>query len=105
MNDKQIADRLVEMGIGILDDGTETHDTYRVIGMRFTDASHFVRDPRVAMAVMERCDSNWSKKQGNGWLADAYEGEPFVMANHGTAEDDSLPRAIILAGLQALADG
>ncbi len=53
MNDQELADRVVALGVGrIL--AKDSGKGYRFAG-QFLTSSQIVRDPRVAMALMEKC--------------------------------------------------
>ena len=109
MNDKELADRVVALGVGaVLDDGI----TYLLVsddgGYAFNPVTTFVRDWRVAGALMER-----AVKQ-DLWFnlfQDAHDQKRCVIdLMYGPdnkeitdmASDRSLPRAIIEACCEAL---
>jgi hypothetical protein len=97
VNDKELADRLVELGIGVKE--WEQTFTGRYITPAPSDALEphwFVRDWRVAGALMERCEET-------EWYWDSEEAVYYVTADiKGFAQDKSLPRAIIEACVEAL---
>ena len=96
-SDTELADGLVAMGIG-----SKMGEHYS-LSIPFTDydghlAPKFVRDPRVAMAVMLKCthtriilsvnDEEWRVSAGTDKRTEV-------------ARNESLPRAICEAGLEA----
>lgn len=94
MTDKELADKVIALGVG-----NNTHDlyafgAYHVIGCTFTD---FVRDWQVAGALMEKCDDvEIGSLSGDSWA---------VICNDQSstqAWNKSLPRAIIEACVEAL---
>lgn len=97
MNDKELADKVVALGIGDRN-GTAF---WRTPSGHHLDAHEFVRDPRVAMALMERCLLVEIQEDG-GWYAHVYAGETESPRN---AHSDSLPRAIVEACVLALSRG
>ena len=91
MDDKTLADKCVALGVG-----SKSGDRYSFVGPS-NPAQIFVRDARVAMALMERCDALHYWKLSN-WRVDARTGH----SNLTGAQGDSLPRAIIEAAVKAL---
>lgn len=104
MNDQELADGLVAMGIGRTDglwaDGTPQY--MRNDSGDWYGAHAFVRDWRVAGAVMELVDSgHWKSGHRDGFAATMYISPhaPVCATGH------SLPRAIIEAGYRAYREG
>jgi len=109
MNDKELADAVVALGIGEYVAGAywlaTGPDPIKL------DSSEFVRDPRVAMALMEKClasgidvsmslQSNYFEAPGF-WIT----GTVMALSQDIETESDgrgSLPRAIIEACVEAL---
>ena len=112
MNDKELADKVVALGVG-----NNTHDlyafgAYHVIGCAFSD---FVRDWRVAGALMERMPDEvliWrinyeDEDLEGGELISLQTGHAWVIEPTRTKDarqNESLPRAIIEACVEALDD-
>jgi len=114
LDDKELADRVVALGIGgyakLTEADTEPYDFYG----DFQSADQFVRDWRVAGALMEKCigmaiepleiDSGY----GRGWeVCNCFSvNSKFGGGDHCykfcKAENESLPRAIIEACVEAL---
>ena len=98
MNDKELADKVVALGVGNL----IAAGNYQIGESTGLYAKQFVRDWRVAGALMERCQPTMAldiNPENPPWIlihtdiGKTYEGE-----------DDSLPRAIIEACVEALDD-
>jgi hypothetical protein len=103
MNDKELADKLVELGIGTKFDFPARGWMYGLDGIHGTDdeqqyPSSFVRDWRVAGALME--------KWGNGLeyvlIVDVWEIQWWQNETDQYLRNESLPRAIIEACVEAL---
>ncbi len=100
MNDKALADKVVALGIGTaLLNGLyclgEPSDTVQNL-----HADVFVREWRVAGALMEKCWSVEIDKIGCPWWVAAER--PKKPQKFRKAENESLPRAIIEACAEAL---
>jgi hypothetical protein len=111
MNDKELADRVVALGVGMRQD-SEIGPIYRYyyeipgdsIGpLDLHDEKSFVVDWRVAGALMEKWPLLW---YGPGILADLGKFVAIAMNdkhdNIAEAHNESLPRAIIEACVEAL---
>lgn len=98
MNDKELADRIVALGVGVKDPfRSYMYSVSRLAGVRY-DAESFVRDWRVAGALMEKVIVVETHDLDNEWYAKAEpRGGVYVIACH-----ESLPRAIIKACVGAL---
>ena len=110
MTDKELADKVVALGVGW--SGEPGSDAYWPDGERYATSGNvlradtFVRDWRVAGALLERLDAFGSHKiRGN-----KYEFRPFIhgcrIGSNGLRHvvNESLPRAIIEACVEALDD-
>jgi len=109
MTDQELADKVVALGVGYADRGGPGFmDDYTLGGIgNELNADEFVRDWRVAGALMEKCiamdveymeiDSGY----GRGWqVCNTIAGkQPY---KYHKANNDSLPRAIIEACVAAL---
>ena len=108
MTDKELAEKVIALGVGehhiplstgsVRIDAPGCHENYSVLG-----PSEFVRDWRVAGALMEkeneieiRCVAWLNRDPGSGW--DVNIGDLYNPVN-----GDPLPRAIIEACVEALA--
>ena len=96
VNDKELADRIVALGVGNhqhFSDGRDKGDWY---GFDCTGdtAEYFVRDWRVAGALMEKCKYT----HGGYWFGVVWDQAGL------THTDESLPRAICEACVEALDD-
>lgn len=119
MNDKELADKVVALGVGYTaPHGTNgwtaeaCDDCYNVGSLKDDDIARdytykkphgFVRDWRVAGALMEKCPYGvdvWKAKKGWDVQAHGMSGD-----DPGNANDESLPRAIIAACVEALDGG
>jgi len=104
MNDKELADRIVALGVG------EVGAKHRIGAYGIFDGwewswnmeYHFVRDWRVSGALMERCDAGevliWQQKYTKAtdvWIVE-------TEIQDADARNESLPRAIIEACVEAL---
>jgi hypothetical protein len=103
MTDKELADKVVALGVGIVG-GALTHaPMYRVpdaLGEAWLDAEEFVRDWRVAGALMEKVDYFECKPCPSGkWMVRV---STESMMGVKEAFNESLPRAIIEACVEAL---
>lgn len=110
MNDKELADAVVALGdMNILRDGDERGGPYYVSFFDPADAKMAVRDWRVAGALMEKCTdlhydtiSTWNSKPSLttiiAWANGGVDSSEEVEVN------ESLPRAIIEACVEALGD-
>jgi len=113
VNDKELADALVALGIGskVI---CEAETFYWIIREEdFVGAATFVRDWRVAGAVMEKMDGElliWrinyeDENLEGGELISLQTGHAWVVEPprvKDSRQNDSLPRAIIEAGVEAL---
>ena len=97
MNDKELADAVVALGVG----GSISDGTYRLslADIESRTAEQFVRDWRVAGALVEI----------TGWCQALLHPDGYWMVNVGTdneregsSENESAPRAIIEACVEAL---
>ena len=102
MNDKELADKVVALGVGICSNGRKPD--YYTIAMDDLDEQEFVRDWRVAGALLERCQLASITVD-----IDAFHAVPFVSVSSMTGKCDnsvditeSLPRAIIEPCCEAL---
>lgn len=104
MNDRELADKIVACGVGRIvgydDRGQERVVLYRVDREVGTPPDKFVRDWRVAGAMMEKCPAIDIDTIGSPWWVCALR--------HGKPEkwfkvtSESLPRALIEACAEAL---
>ncbi len=104
MNDKELADRVVSLHVAC----RSPSDFYYLVDQssRSNIAEYFVRDWRVAGALMEKCKADMrgpvtiyvSTPASQDFHVRAFDG----LRGH-EAESDSLPRAIIEACCEALA--
>ncbi len=97
--DKELADKLVEAGIAFKNIYGYSH-TRLPVGSDFVDAPDLLRDWRVAGAVMEQNEwgISYTRRRSDGLWA-AWTDSKTVKAG---ARNESLPRAIIEAGVIAL---
>lgn len=103
MKDKDLADRVVALGVGKT--GPEPFDNYYYHGKDAAVlAFAFVRDWRVAGALMERCWSVDIYREDDRYDVEAWtrSGPEFGRAHQYEGQDQSLPRAIIEACVKAL---
>jgi len=105
MTDQELADAIVALGVGVK--GGPIAYSYSQLAFDFCAPDRFVRDPRVAMAMMEKVDGQeiliWCQHYEEGpdaqWvieLGDSPRGSPSDGRN------ESLPRAINEAAVKAL---
>lgn len=92
MNDKELADAVVALGVG---------QDIR-FGLGEANVEKFVRDWRVAGALMEKCESVNIINAGNGKFSALVHLDRGV--EHQMAMSDSKARAITEACVQALTD-
>ncbi len=93
--DKELADKLVEAGVAFKNIYGYSH-TRLPVGSDFVDAFGLVRDWRVAGACMEQDEwgISYARRRSDGlWVA--------WTDIRATARNESLPRAIIEAGVMA----
>ena len=121
MNDKELADKVVALGVGgYMDnrtgDGKEYYEMRRFEHGTWTfdymlETAEFVRDPRVSMALMEKCvgKPDWMPIQIDRKVRSEITHRCWIERTHsGTetetyhARDESLPRAINEACVEAL---
>ena len=112
MTDKELADKVVALGVG--GKSSSYGDVYHLPGSGFgspdtTDSIDFVRDWRVAGALMEKCASVEIDTIGNPWWVAAYalKRDPDghqLPERWFKSKGDNLPRAIIEACVEALSD-
>ena len=99
MIDKELADKVVALGVGAYDAG-ERHHAYWVDGHEWMDAWAFVCDWRVVGELMEKCQKMYVE----------YIGEPeqtvYARAENNRTWDwpvgENLPRLIVEACVEAL---
>ena len=108
MNDKTLADRIVALGVYTRFTLQDTDTPYHIANAIPLSAKEFVRDWRVAGALMEKCADVRAIKYVD------IEGDELVVADWGveaikgngiTSDDvynESLPRAICEACVEAL---
>ena len=105
MSDRELADRVVALGVGLRNPDEKDWFVYGIPSLfPATTAKHFVRDPRVAMALMERMIAGeltiWRQAYDNDspvWIVETH-------LTNADGRDESLPRAIIEACVEALED-
>lgn len=97
-SDKALADRVVALGVG----NRKGTVFWRNPDGHTLDAPYFVRDPRVAIALMERLDDGeltiWKQKYkdfDSVWIVETH-------LTRADGHSDSLPRAIVEAAVKAL---
>ena len=98
MNNEELADRVVALGVGEV-----SRKRLPIIQYRFHEyfsAYKFVREWRVAGALMEKCWSVEIDKRGCPWWVAAER--PKKPQKFRKAKNESLPRAIIEACVEAL---
>jgi len=103
MNDKELADRVVALGVGIRN-SHPAHGSQLKAAYTYSwdlEAKDFVRDWRVSGALMERClsldyDQANSEHTVSVWTSASFTGPWATVCN------ESLPRAIIEACVEAL---
>lgn len=104
MSDKQLADRIVALGVGRVEAGFYFIDsTFGPDG--YTRELHkFVRDPRVAMALMEKCNNKWygveTYQDGVGPYHAVVLRSKYT--DWARSSNESLPRAICEACVETL---
>jgi hypothetical protein len=104
MDDKTLADAVVALGIKKLMLKQPSGESYTWTYQPQPD-NEFVRDPRVAMALMEKIDFTeiWMQEFATDhsivWVVKA---NPHYHKDPLESVDESLPRAIILACVEAL---
>ena len=123
MNDRELADRIVALGVGSMLSAKNKHGVYVrsypwyevnddefMAGSTKKSASHFVRDWRVAGAMMEKVINKDNREDnGNYDIQTHHESGKYwtmIDSNHGWAnegvQNESLPRAINEACVEAL---
>lgn len=112
MQDKELADKVVALGVGEID----IHMKLFPYGLADTDGGNhswneaelFIRDPRVAMALMEKCISNplsFAIREDEVNIASLQYDRGAWHYGGGVSNvmiDESLPRAITEACTEAL---
>jgi len=104
MNDKELADRVVALGVGyteIFPPARTTFYFHESIGMPM-DAGEFLEKWDIAGALMEKAyhhEQHYEKQ--TGWSVRVVS-HCSANARHKWAENESLPRAIIEACVEAL---
>ena len=103
MIDKELADKVVALGVAkrFPDEGDWWIYSLNDIGPNGQIAKLFIRDWRVAWALMEKCSGVNTVRRDGKWKS-------YAVKNFGvalTAGNDSMPRAIIEACCEALGDG
>ena len=94
--DKELADKVVALGVFTALGTNE--NIYHIANAIPLTAHDFVRDWRVAGALMEKCeDVNSVKRRNLGYVIESIIGD-----RTGEAQNDSLPRAICEACVEAL---
>ena len=95
MNDKQLADRVVALGVG--------YDGYKFyMGESLISSKYFVHDWRVAGALSEKVDGvEYAKLTDGRWQCLICPPDGTFMRDS-WSENESLPRAIIEACVDAL---
>ena len=88
MTDKEIADKVVAILGNTL--------VANLVGFAKCEGEEISRDPLVAMALMEKCGEVTAELHGEYWKVQAWD------RKDGFAENESLPCAIIEAGVGAL---
>ncbi len=109
MNDKELADRIVALGVSTIDTPQHQRPGWRDANEWITnDVEIFVRDWRVAGALMEKasqaaehglCKQVW-RLFGGFYHFEMYTGAAYEVT--AAKADESLPRAIIEACVDAL---
>lgn len=105
MNDKELADKVMVLGVGqVLEESDWINEKGDyTIGGNAGSAKWFVRDWRVAGALMERCESIEIRHCGDNddnWQALAYS-ELHILKE---GQDNSLSHTIIEACVEALGE-
>ena len=103
MNDKELADKIVEFvgrSVKHIGDREPRYFLYEDVADHLvqTPADEFVRDPRVAMALMEKAGRGNFAAHNDGWVA-------FMGKIRNSQTYKSLPRAINEACCEALQNG
>ncbi len=101
VNDQELADKIVALGVGYRS-GPHAYGIFLAEGTseRIGEPELFVRDWRVAGALMERCAAVDIDTIGNPWWVAALRHEK--PEKWFKAKGESLPRAIVEAGIGAL---
>jgi hypothetical protein len=104
MQDKELADAVVALGVATK---LNFPDSYLVENPYYCGsmtAEKLVSDPRVAMALMEKCKyvRQWSQRGDDQHEIHALYKNRLNENEHGYGLSDSLPRAIIEACVEAL---
>jgi hypothetical protein len=112
MNDKELADKVVALGVGSISirDGA---DEYKLPDGCFVRAGDFIRDGRVVLAMMERLGQElviWKilyedEDLDGGELISLQTGHAWVVEPEkidAACQNESLPRAILEACVKAL---
>ena len=104
MNDKDLADRIVAFGVVEAIDGFYYFRDKLFDRTEALTATQTARDPRVAMALMERCWSVDIYREDDRYDVEAWtrSGPEFGRAHLYEGQNESLPRAIIEACVKAL---
>ena len=101
MNKKRLADRIVALGVGLRNPDEKDWFVYGIPSLfPATTAKHFVRDWRVAGALMEKVPTIELAQLVNsqGWAAQAANEDCLYTE----VRNESAPRAIIEACVEAL---
>jgi len=106
MNDRELADKIVALGVGIKSNrgmSEYSHDLYDFPSFPYpVCANVFIRDPRVAMTMMERGTAHFMEKlTAEVWAVRS--DKPYGKCKtREWYENESLSRAIIEAAVEAL---
>ncbi len=107
MSDKDLADALVERGICEKENSINSTMYYIFSDAsdgEWVDANDFVRDARVAMACMENSGGVYAHSEipGKWHCYVESHGAVRLPVDHATAQNESLPRAICMAFVEAM---
>ena len=106
MNDKELADRCVALGVGKRTKHKAAYHKWFLYDA--LEDEQFVRDWRVAGSLMEKVKDGgaWFHDKNKGWCAihEASRAENAYYAGWENASGESLPRTIIEACCEALND-
>ena len=94
MNDIELTDKIIALGVGQAHSRNNAYSVYYLSGPHAVNAEHFVREWRVAGAMMELVEAN-SKTSDTSWAF----GKALAWFRDGQI---SLPRAINEACVEAI---